>query len=274
MKYKIIYSVVVHESPECFFDMLANVYLANMNQSIFLVVNCNHYMYRELNKLIQLNIDDKDRFIINPNHYDKKLFTKDLLRAHMQNFDYIKEKGYEFDYYCLLASNCLFIKQFNIKEIEDLIYKPTIYTQQFENHLNGWDFEGKVFRNKAFIQFCRKNSLKILFNHHEGAIYRYEVFEQIIQYIRRNQLLKKIQTRVPVEELLFPMIENLICNAMNPRICKIYWKRKNYTPLIEDIEREENYMVKRVDRKIDDRLRLYIRYRWIKKMKQIENVSI
>ena len=86
MKYDIIYSVVVHESPECFFDMLANMYLANMNQKIFVVVNCNKYMYRELNKLIQLNIDDKDKFIINLEGFKMVKRKKRTFERHINKF--------------------------------------------------------------------------------------------------------------------------------------------------------------------------------------------
>lgn len=259
---KILYSLIVHESPECFLDMIKNIYMANQKQKVYVVVHCNREMYILLTHMVKRNPTLTEHFMINPIFFDKKLYQKDLMNAHYQNYQFMKKRGFIFNYFCLLASNCMFVKSFDIHEIEDKILDENEYTQNVENGLKNWDFERKTLMNKGFIQFCLHHRMKLIHEPHEGAIYKSKIFEKIIHYTRRFELMKKIRTRVPVEELLLPILENYICNGLNPRICKVYWERKNFTPTIEDIDLKENYMIKRIDRKINDRLRVYIRNMW------------
>jgi len=262
----ILYSLIVHESPECVLDMISNIYLANKKQKVYVIIHCNREMYILLTHMTKNNPSLLEHFRINPQFFDKKLYQKDLMNAHYQNFQYMKKSGYIFDYFCLLASNCLFVKPFDMNEIRENILDENEYTQSSENGLRNWDFERKTFMNKNLIEFFLHHKMKIIHEAHEGAIYKRNVFDKIIHYTRRFELMKKIRTRIPVEELLLPVLENYICNGLNPRICKVYWDRKNFTPTIEDINMKENYMVKRIDRKLNDRLRVYIRNEWIKEM--------
>ncbi len=255
-KYDIIYSLVVHESPDCVIDLINNIYLCNSSQSVFIVIHCNELMFKSL---IPYQNTMKN-FILNSTYFNKKLFSKDLTKAHFQNFNFINSSNLiEFKYFCLIASNCLFIKSFKLSDIENNIRPLSNYTQTFSNNLIGWDHHKKTINNINFIKFLKNRNIKLVYNQHEGAIYHKDVFMKIINITKNHKLFKKIKNKIPVEEVLIPILENYVSNGINPRICKVYWERKNYTPNKDDILKNENYMVKRIDRKINDKLRVFIR---------------
>lgn len=255
ISYDIIYSLVVHESVECVIDLIHNIYLSNLSQKIFIIIHCNELMFNNLIPHQTL----MNNFVLNPIYYNKKLFTHDLTKAHFQNFSFLDSNKYKFKYFCLIASNCLFIKPFNLFDIEKNIRPLSNYTQSFSNGLIGWDHHKKIIQNLKFIRFCRNRNIKLVNEQHEGAIYHKDVFMKIMNITKNNKLFKKINGKIPTEEVILPILENFVSNGINPRICKVYWGRKNYTPTQDDIMKNENYMVKRIDRRINDNLRIFIR---------------
>jgi len=43
--YDIIYSILVHESPDAYYDMINNLFYFNKDINIFVIVHCNNFMY-------------------------------------------------------------------------------------------------------------------------------------------------------------------------------------------------------------------------------------
>ena len=109
--YDIIYSILVHESPESYYDMISNLFYFNKDINIFVIVHCNNFMYEELYKKTIKNV------ILNPTHYYKNYFTYDIPQAHCENYMHCFNNNIKCRYFITYASNCMFHKKLTLEYI-------------------------------------------------------------------------------------------------------------------------------------------------------------
>lgn len=250
MKYDIVFSVTVHESPECLYDLINNIEFYNTGLRFLIVLHVNDYMY---NVIATTNTC----VLINPNYYDKRTFTSSILQAHIDNFNFAS-KIHSFDFFMLLASNCMFVKkiQWPLPSYEGPVRRDD-------------DFLGCQWRsfkkNAAIIKvFYDLKTPIILRRFHEGVIYSYELMHKIVDFIDEQRLLEIIKEQTCFEEILLPTIEVLLQGYTSLRLCKIYLNNHNLEATQRDVidlrndNTDPTCIVKRVPRRLNDPVRRFI----------------
>jgi hypothetical protein len=235
-QYDIVYSVLVHEELDCILDLILNIDFFNQNNKIAIIFHCNQNIYNQL-----ININKYKWIFINPNWTDKIKNSSDLLNGHLENFNYLNISNIKFNYFCLIASNCMFIKNFNFLNINNLKYdqKPNILDSQYFLEVN-----------PKIKDIFFKNNIKIIKRQHEGAIYKYDEFSLIFNKINELNFFSNFDTFFVAEEIILPSIEFHLLGYLVPRICimagLLSANKINKHKNINNI-----YVYKKVYRKID-----------------------
>ena len=100
----------------------------------------------------------------------------------------------------------------------------------------------------------------------EGTIYNNETIEKMRKLIHDNHIFDTdadLKSEAAIEELMMPILEFYFNKKFFHRICKVFWTDPFYNASIENINeqlpKDNNvFMVKRVGRNIDDKIRMYI----------------
>jgi hypothetical protein len=257
-KYDIIYSITCHESPECVVDLLKNIRYFNKGLKYLVILQINEYLHGYFSYNIRILNDEMENLIINNYVNNNKLYTFDLIEAHFNNFEIIRKTNFE--YFCLLASNCLFKKEITKKYLDNLyldkeknkkerIIETEVVGKQLEN------FEKNYIINDLF----RKQKMPLFIYQHESALYKKNIFEYIYNYCKIYDLKNKVTFPIPFEESIFPTLEYKQLGFLCPRFCKVFWDMPHYTPTLEQVKEEEMPIVKRVPRIYNNNIRKYIR---------------
>lgn len=271
----IVFSVLVHESPECIIDMLVNFALYNSNHRIKVILHPNKEMYDVLAKMMF-----PDWVILYPNPTVKRRFTQDILRSHIETYMYLHDLNVKFKYFCLMASNCMFVKQLDLHElVSDLSSELNI------------DCDGAYYEREDkwhWIRYKMNKELIALFTDHgitpvcgliEGSIYANKIFQEIANYLIVNKVFEKIVVEFPLEEIVLQSIENKLCSRMNPVICKwvdnfeksnLQDVKKACTDIYDKLNTRHKSSIKRIPRIFDHSHRVYIRNQMIKDLRELK----
>ena len=260
-KYKIMFSLLVHEEPDVIIDQMINLNHFVKDSAIVLHINPNfdfekyNYTFKEF----ECEIKKFGNVYINP--CSLEVGKDDIIQAHVSNFDFVK--GITFEYFYFIASNELFIKNGLYNHIchyeygcEDLLKK-------------NWHYHEIMKTDPDLQRIIEKNSIQeYSYSQIEGSFYKKELFEKINKIISENYDYKKKKDKYPRDEIYFSTIANGLFkykNHYNGCCCKIRWEGKILFTSIGSIKRilkNDNlplYSVKRVDRKLNNYLRSYIR---------------
>jgi hypothetical protein len=265
--YELVFSILAHEAPDVLENQIENIKKWNVNKKFLICLHLNDYMYK--------NFKTKDKcVIINTDHFNKRLYTADVLVAHLKNVLFLKEKGIQYKSLMLLASNVMFIKKFNIDEhqptiqIADTLYeveKPYVKALQKDKGKDIWIGWRHLSGYPDLIRFFTEKKIPLSAYQNEGRIYTRELIEKITDFIIKNNIINYIPGVFLAEEILLPSLENYFCNGSIAKCyCKIFWHNSNYQASIKDIDdiindnNSEFFMVKRVLRVINDPIRIYI----------------
>jgi hypothetical protein len=251
--YDVIYSITAHEKPEVIHDLIRNIKKYNQCNSFLICLHLNHKMFSNF-------YTDDPCVVVNPEPYDKKKFTHLILKAHLDNYDYLEKGGIEFRSIMLLASNCMFIKQMPpIPEFEN--YEQTFPQGCNIQHLNGWHWP--VFKKNHFLVNCFiDHDIRCYNCWHEGSLHSKEVFGKIKTFIESNRLFSNISCEICFEEILLPSLEVYFQNFMAPQLITVTLERHGFT--IQDIKKmrasgsTNSFIVKRVFRNMNDPVRQFI----------------
>jgi hypothetical protein len=262
--YDIVYSILAHEAPDVLENQIENIKKWNVSKNILICLHLNDHMY----SLIKSN--DKTT-IINSNHFNKRLFTPDILNGHIKNVLFLREMNIKYKSLMLLASNVMFIKQFDIND-----HLPTIQISEslFEvedsltvaiNKNTGWGGWRPFMNYPKLIEFCNEKKIPLVFDQMEGRLYSQELIEKIADLIEENKILSMAPGELIAEEIFLPSLEKYFCNDKNvEKYCKVYWGNPNLEVTIEDIHDVRNnndkniYCVKRIHRDLNHPVRVYI----------------
>ena len=83
----IIYSLTCHEDPDSFMDFLRNIIFFNKDLKITIIVHANQFMFDQLNGKLKNHL-----VLLNNRKFNKTLYTIDIFRSHIENFEFCKEK--------------------------------------------------------------------------------------------------------------------------------------------------------------------------------------
>jgi hypothetical protein len=253
--YDIIYSILVHESPESYYDMICNLFYFNKDINIFVIVHCNNFMYEELSKKTIKNV------ILNPTHYDKTYFTYDIPQAHCENYMHCLNNNIKCRYFITYASNCMFHKKLTLEHIEkQFIEEPQYEPQKYyiENRIKGWVSNEYFLKNINIINLLKEHGMNEIYPcQHEGAVFESYIFKELTDFLIDNNIKSMIQhPYTSFEEHLIPSIYINIKKQRLINICTVFW---NHIPSIEEIKNIYQPAVKRVERKYDSPVRIWLR---------------
>ena len=254
----VVYSIPVHEDPESYYDMIRNIFYFNKTLNILIIIHCNEFMYEILSK------KKIHKVILNPIRCSKKLLSYDVLQAHIDNYMYLFNNNIKLRYFIPYASNCMFYKHVTIEFIErELIEAPEYVKQNYyiEDRLNVSEYR-KIFKeNKKIIDIFIKNGMNEIYQSQlEGAIFESYIFKECIDFLSNNNIRSFIEREWAFDEYLIPTLYvNFKKQLLKTTICRIFWELKDYTPTIEDIINSYQPSVKRVERKYDNIVRVWLR---------------
>ena len=83
IKYDIIYSITAHESVPSLRNLIENIFLHKFNYKVGIILHLNSFMM----EAFETNIQD---VYINNIYYDKYRFNHTILKAHIENFLFLK----------------------------------------------------------------------------------------------------------------------------------------------------------------------------------------
>jgi hypothetical protein len=250
----IVYSLTVHESPECVLDLIKNIIFFNKDLKICIVIHTNNVMYEELKDLKLTNI------FINPSHFDKKLANVTIFKAHIENFLFSKQLDIYFKYFIPIASNCYFHKELKLEYIETLLkkFEPAIKGTDYNN---GWDWWPSIFKNKKIIEILNQEKCVDLFiSEHEGQVHTYDSISYISDTIIKYNIFENVEMPDTVfEEFMFSTLYARFTGKKVVNICKMFWDLPLFRPNVQHIEDSDKPMVKRVLRNFYDDVRIHFR---------------
>jgi len=257
LKYDIVYSILAHEEPECLKNQIENIILHNFNYKIAIIVHLNEY-------LIDNFFTNINNVFINNSYYNKKLYHHTILKGHIDNFLFFREKKIKFLYYVPLSSNCMFIKQMNIPS--NYFFLNKIYTEKFsiKDNETGWHW-GKILKNTEIVNILKKKKVPMRIGYHEGRIIFYELFNKICNFIIDNNFFENIVNECVFEEFLLPSLEAYFNDNNNCiTYLKLFKERINKNDVINQqninnlLKVSKVFIIKRIPRKMNDEKRILI----------------
>lgn len=249
-KINIIYSVLVHESPECLLDLISNIFHFNKKYKIKIVINSNHKIYE-----IIKNYNLPEDVILNHKVKDKVKYSYDILWGHIENF--ILCEPLNFDYYIPIASNCMFFKQIEIKKIKNVDCQiPKDYGENPGNpHIE------PMFRNTHIMDVLNFNRIKIydLHRFHEGVFYKKKQYLKIKSFLVDSGIHESyIKHNFIAEESLLPILEMNFFKKLLPSILNMISGEMDY--IIENSNTKSGVcLIKPIPREINCDQRIYLR---------------
>lgn len=247
----IVYSTLTHEKLDCVLDLIYNISYFNKSNKFLIVIHPNVEIYEQIK-----NIKLPNFVIINSNPYNKNKYTYSLLKGYIDNFNLISHLN--FNIYCIIASNCMLVKNVNMEIINNIANNIDTYNQNFT--LDYLKFTHVDFlKNDELINFFKINNMNIKIEFHEGAVYTKKLFEDIINFIVSNNIVQMIKFDFVAEEILLSTIENFLTNKIRIRTCQFVNGRLPRRKDIDLIISSKNkFAIKKIPRIINHRARLLI----------------
>ncbi len=262
--YDIVYSILAHEEPDVLEDQIRNIIKWNVSKNILICLNLNDSMYSEIKS-------NNDIVIINPKHFNKRMFTVDLLQAHVSNVLFLREMNIQYKTFMIIASNVMFVKPFDINkhmptiQISDTLFEVEDSFTVALNKNTGWGGWRPFKEYPKLIEFCNEKKIPLVFDQNEGRLYSRELIEKIADFIEEHKILSMAPGELIAEEIFLPSLEKYFCNDKNvEKYCKVYWGNPGLHVTIQDIhdvrnnDEEHIYCVKRVHRTLNHPIRVYI----------------
>ena len=239
----VVYSITCHEDPASLLDLIKNIKYFNKDLKICIIVHANHYMFKQLQGKIEH---------LNPIHYDKTVFTIDLFKAHIENYDYCIKNEIDMKYFIPLASNCYFHKFVKLEYLDELINQsppPTPIKEKINWH---WSF---ILLNKKI----NMNIEELYSSAHEGVILSKKTGLNISEHCKKYDIFNNVEKNTTFEEYLYASLYSKFTGKTIQTLCKVFWDEPNYTPTLTQIINCEAPCVKRVSRNYNDPVRIYFR---------------
>lgn len=260
----VVFSIPVHEKPFVIVDQVVNFRNFNPDCGIVLHVSPSLSDY-DFEQLISL-LNKFPRVFLNP-HRLRTGFS-DIIQAHISNFQYVEHLRINYEYFCLSASNELFVKSGLYNFIKR--YKAGLQMKNI-NFSKEISISYRAQQDEALLSAIKEaggNGVDDIVNSQvEGAFFQREIFKKIAGYIDRNFCYENINILYPREEIYFSSLLHLILHNGDVYKDNYTFFNKN-SPIIavhlEDILKivEENgskFSVKRIIRNYNDPIRFYIR---------------
>lgn len=187
-KFDYVFVIMAHEEPQCLVDMICNIKTLNLEKNIgFYIHLAKNYMFKTLNDY-NLYYAIKGDTVFPKNYYvhisEKSYITQwgNIGYELISTIDNACSKFINTEYFILLASNCMQIKQevkipwFNRSHIES---KPDFgidITFQYKMK------ENDSFLKNKFIKYLHNNhNAKFMYHYHEGMYMSKQIIKDFLK---------------------------------------------------------------------------------------------
>lgn len=194
---KLLFSIPVHEKQDIINNQLENIFNYNAGCKIILHIN---------KKYTDFDIKESNypNLFINTNRY-KYIHGKGLFWIHAQNFLNAIEQNIDFEYFSIISSNEMFIKNGLIKYIEKyknglqiVPFDPRSSWHNFHKNIESDEIMNKMINDLGLETFCGGQT--------EGQFYEKHVFQKIIdiylQYFG-NKEIHNFETEEIIPQTIF-----------------------------------------------------------------------
>lgn len=244
--YDIIYSINVHESPECVHDLLDNIFAFHPQLSIGIILNTSHTMFDALNTVSRSHV------WLFPIPLNKQWCSYGIFLGYIQNFCYLVSQSIEAKYYILLASNCMFHRPVSLEFIQEK-YAESDITYILTAPMPPIPEWCQTYQLSCNPQFFQELNIPLYNSYHEGAIFPWHVFQQIVSFKDWTAISSRIRMEFAFEEVLFPSLHRHFTGRALRSICTM----KHID--IESIHEIQNPCIKTVPRIYDNEIRRWLR---------------
>ncbi len=265
----IVFSIPIHQRLEVVVDQILNFRYFNPNCGIIFHLSKgfdyqgSHITKDQFKEICQ----ELGNIFINPESV--RTGFADIIQAHISNFKYISS-FLDFKYFAICASNELFIRGGLNKYICDF----DCGVMQVKLDYNKWPHGIKASKDIEFKNYLSSHpNMPVLFTYPEGQFYKKDLFFKIINDIDSFYDYRKMEVPYPREEVYFSTIANIINKGHSIKIAKPFnYSAYHFTHLwdvtkieIDNLLSKECsfYSVKRVNRILNDNIRIYLRDRFL-----------
>ena len=194
---KLLFSIPVHEKQDIINNQIENIFNYNPNCKIILHINKS---FTDFNP----TLSNYKNLYINPIKFNY-IYGKGLLWIHIHNFLEMVKMEIDFDYFCMISSNEMFIKNGLRNYI--ILQKNGLQTVQFNKNIKWHLFQNEKFiKNHEFnelLKYLGENSI-IYGGQAEGNFFEKDIFQKITN-IYLNFFKKEIND-FETEEVLIQTI--------------------------------------------------------------------
>ncbi len=262
--YNILFSIPVHEKPEVVIDQLINIHRFNPGSCIVLHISKDFDFdsaYLSEKSFFEL-IDGLEDVIVNPNRLRSGF--EDIIQCHISNFRYACKKTV-FEHIAFASSNELFIlpglwediRKYDCGPCDKVLMSPESSDIQRIHLSRDVDFLNDL--NRQGISHIYKGQF-------EGSFMRREMMERISDEIESFYDYQKMNIKYAREEIFFhTFIDAFYPNAKIRKGNTTYMDWANGLNVsvgdVMNLVRTPvgKYSVKRIDRRLNDEVRTFIR---------------
>ena len=225
MIYDIIYSLPVHQDIKIVNNLLENINKFNKNNKFCIILHLNEKLYKIRDQIYKKNV------LINDIKYNKKRGTMDLLKCNLDNFEYLIKNNINFYNFMIITSSVRFVRQSPHFEKPNYICKlKELDRDQDYNKILKSNWYSDVLKNKHLIDIIKKNKIELIggdmiIKQNEGRIYAKEHYQNIYNFIKKNEIIKNITHQTYFEETLLPSLSSYFNNGKNmDNYCHVFWE--------------------------------------------------
>ena len=266
--YNIVFSIPIHEKFEVVVDQICNIKYFNKNCGIVFHIS-ESFNYKD-SKISREQFENIVKEIgdvwINP--VSLRSGRSDIIQTYISNFEYIKN-FVDFEYFAFCASNESFIKSGTYEYLKDFAWGTrNIIISKPED----WKFGKDLFDDKDLTNFLKSQGGQIIFSNAEGQFFTKGLFDQICYKINSFYDFTQIVNFYPREEIYFSSVAACLAKDNGCKMGQIYTYSAYHFRFLWDVTRFEInkllkndnqlFSVKRVDRKFNDNIRVFLRQKF------------
>jgi len=301
----ILFSIAVHERPEVVVNQVEN--FTYFNPGCQVVLHVSAWMPEDVFRVLQDALSAYAHVHINTTRLWSGYGDGTQMKMHVVNYSYARKLGLPFDYFCLHASNDMFVKAGlgNYMSAFDAGNNPVRIVWEDKR----WAQSVHALSDRLLKKMMKKYGLSEIYGTQvEGSFYRKDIMDTVVSRIMKDgyyelpgiyaqgtsrpvsKIIEKREVRFLIKHLLKGMLyakeetyfstlsQDIVHNRAPYSYCYVNWLdnlkisradidniREGNTgrlALIGDIQliagQLQFFAVKRIDRKIDDPMRVYI----------------
>lgn len=266
----IVFSIPIHQRFEVVLDQICN--FRHFNPNCGIVFHLSQSFDESGSALSKKDfcaiVEQMGNIYINPTSV--RTGFADIIQTHISNFEYVKELT-EFEYFAICASNESFVRTGLYDYMKDF---DCGFSRCAIKKASDWRFGKFLFKDEDFLSYVNETDRKILnFTKPEGQFYKKNLFSGICTKIKIFYDYTKMPFAYPREEVYFSTIACNIADAQQSlKIGDIFTYSAYHFAFLWDVSRIEcnriasgcdaQFSVKRVDRLINDNIRMYLREKY------------